>query len=199
MSPKPDVSEKRIKQILEAATDVFSKKGFSKARMDDIAARARLSKGTLYLYFKSKDAIITALLDRILQHEMRDINITLNGATAEERLLHFANSLANNLHSWMQVIPVAYEFLGLIFRNKLVQKSFRQYLNTYLDLVVPVIQEGIENGEFINVNPKEIALALGAIFEGTILLWVYDAEAVDLEKQVDSGIRLLMNGIKTKQ
>ena len=199
MSPKPDVSEKRIKQILEAATDVFLKKGFSKARMDDIAARARLSKGTLYLYFKSKDAIITALLDRILQHEMRDINITLNGATAEERLLHFANSLANNLHSWMQVIPVAYEFLGLIFRNKLVQKSFRQYLNTYLDLVVPVIQEGIENGEFINVNPKEIALALGAIFEGTILLWVYDAEAVDLEKQVDSGIRLLMNGIKTKQ
>ena len=58
MSPKPDVSEERKEQIATAATKIFSEQGFDKARMDDIASEAKLSKGTLYLYFKSKDAII---------------------------------------------------------------------------------------------------------------------------------------------
>ncbi len=62
MSPRPDVSEERRTQILEAAMAVFARQGFDKARMDDIAQQARLSKGALYLYYKSKDAIISAIL-----------------------------------------------------------------------------------------------------------------------------------------
>jgi AcrR family transcriptional regulator len=57
MSPRPDVSEERKSQILEAAIDVFARLGFHQSQMD-----AGLSKGALYLYYKSKDAIIAALL-----------------------------------------------------------------------------------------------------------------------------------------
>ena len=61
MSPKPDVSEERTAQIITAAMQVFAQQGLEKARMDDIASESGLSKGTLYLYFKSKDAIISAI------------------------------------------------------------------------------------------------------------------------------------------
>ena len=65
MSPRPDVSEERKDQIMNAAEDVFTQKGFSDARMDDIAEETGLSKGTLYLYFKSKEDLVIAILDRI--------------------------------------------------------------------------------------------------------------------------------------
>src|SRR5262245_51077580 len=53
--------EERRHQILEAAANVFKSKGFAAATMDDVAAAAELSKGTLYLYFKSKDDLYLAL------------------------------------------------------------------------------------------------------------------------------------------
>ena len=60
MSPRPDVSDLRQGQILDAATKVFARLGFHKANMDNIAEEADVSKGLLYWYFKSKDAIISA-------------------------------------------------------------------------------------------------------------------------------------------
>jgi AcrR family transcriptional regulator len=54
------VAEFRRSEILAAATKVFATKGFVATRMEDIAEAARLAKGTLYLYFQSKDAIYQA-------------------------------------------------------------------------------------------------------------------------------------------
>jgi AcrR family transcriptional regulator len=52
----------RPSEILEAALAVFAEKGFASARMDDIAARAGVTKGTIYLYFDSKESLFKALL-----------------------------------------------------------------------------------------------------------------------------------------
>src|SRR5262249_23956569 len=54
--------ENRSRDILAAARAVFAEKSFAAARLDDIAARAGVSKGTLYLYFDSKEALFEALL-----------------------------------------------------------------------------------------------------------------------------------------
>ncbi len=198
MPPKPDVSEKRTAQILEAAREVFARKGFHKARMEDIAARANLSKGTLYLYFKNKDALITALLDRLFQSEMSDLRaIQQEDAPAAERLWRFMETITADVQgSWMGILPVVYEFLALIFRNPLVQKAFRQYLRTYIALSIPIIEDGIARGEFRPVDPQEAALALGALFEGTLLLWVYDPETVDVERHIRSGFQILLEGMR---
>src|ERR1700748_526826 len=53
--------EERAPEILEAALACFSEKGFAATRMDDIAARAGITKGTIYLYFESKEAVFKAL------------------------------------------------------------------------------------------------------------------------------------------
>src|SRR6185295_4571134 len=56
----------RPQEILEAALSVFAENGFAAARMDDIAARARVSKGTIYLYFESKEAVFKALVQEMI-------------------------------------------------------------------------------------------------------------------------------------
>ena len=197
MSPRPNRSDERTKQILDAATVVFSEKGFSDARVDDIVEESGLSKGTLYLYFKSKDDIIMGLLDRLFEREFSAMDaIILNEPTATGRLLALADRISDDLKFWMKLIPVAYEFLGLIFRNKTVQKAFKSYLNGYIKIIEPIIQEGMDTGEFRQGNSMDVAIAIGALMEGTLLLYVYDNDLVDPEKHIKTGVRCLVDGIK---
>ena len=66
----------RENQILDAAEEVFAEKGFRNTTIDDIAERAELSKGTIYLYFKSKELIYTGISLRattILGERFREV------------------------------------------------------------------------------------------------------------------------------
>ncbi len=197
MSPKPNVSDERKSQIITAAEDVFTKKGFSEARMDDIADETGLSKGTLYLYFKSKDDLIIAILDRIFQREFRVFDeMDLSTISAAEAISTFVDTVSKDIKIMLRLMPIAYEFLALAFRNKTVQKALKVYVNRYMDILVPIIEKGIASGEFKDVNPKEVAVTMGAILEGTILIWVYDKALVKPEENIRSGITLLLEGVK---
>ena len=199
MSPKPDVSEERKDQIMNAAEEVFTQKGFSNARMDDIAEETGLSKGTLYLYYRSKDDIIIAILDRIFQREFKVFeNLDLASMSATDAIWNFTETSSKDIKMMMRLLPITFEFMGLAFRNKFVQRAFKTYFNHYMDILVPVIQKGIDSGEFRSGDAQEIALAMGAVMEGTILLWVYDKSMVDPEKHIRSGMKLLLEGVQAK-
>jgi TetR/AcrR family transcriptional regulator len=197
MSPRPNVTDERTSQIINAAEDVFTKKGFDEARMDDIAEQTGLSKGTLYNYFKSKDDLIIAILDRIFQREFKVFeSIDLANMSATDAIWNFAETTSKDVKMMMRLLPITYEFMGLAFRNKLVQKAFKTYFNHYMDILIPIIQHGINSGEFRPADAKEVALAMGAIMEGTLLLWVYDKSLVDPEVHIRSGMKLLLEGVK---
>jgi len=197
MSPRPNVTDERKSQIINAAEDVFTKKGFAEARMDDIAEETGLSKGTLYLYFKSKDDLIIAILDRIFQREFRMFDeMDYSKISATESISLFVDTIAKDIKLMLRLMPIAYEFLALAFRNKTVQKALKVYVNRYMDILVPIIENGIASGEFKEVDPREVAIAMGAILEGTILIWVYDKSLVNPEENIRSGIKLLLEGVK---
>ena len=196
MTPRPDVSDERKSQILNAAERIFTKKGFSDARMDDIAEGTGLSKGTLYLYFKSKEDLIIAILDRIFLSAFRQLDTRASPeTTATEAVWHFTEEVIRDYLKMLHMMPIAYEFLALAFRNSIVQKAMKQYFNVYMDALVPIIQRGIDAGEFRQVDAQEVAIAAGAIFEGTVLLWVYDNSRVDVECHIRSSIKLLLDGL----
>ena len=197
MSPRPDISEERKGQIMNAAEEVFMQKGFDNARMDDIAEETGLSKGTLYLYYKSKNDLIIAILDRIFQREFRAFeNIDLSNVSATETMGLFTDTVANDIKIFLRLMPIAYEFLALAFRNKSVQGVLKIYVNRYMNILIPIIQKGIDSGEFRSVDAHEVAIASGAIMEGTMLIWVYDKSLVDPEHHIRSGMKLLLEGVK---
>jgi len=197
MAPKPDVSEERKKQILEAASEVFSQKGFDEARMEDIAEQTGLSKGALYLYFKSKDDLITSILDLAFQREFKQMeSLDASEMSATEALEKIVDLALEDFAGMLRLLPVAYEFLALAFRNRVVQKTLKEYFNRYMNVMVPVVQRGIDSGEFRPVDAKQVAITTGAILEGTILLWVYDKNLVDPVQNIHSGIQLLLEGLQ---
>jgi AcrR family transcriptional regulator len=197
MSPREDVSEERREQILDAATELFARKGFDQTRMDDIVKETELSKGALYWYFKSKDDIIFAILDRIFQHEFRELEpLTRSTSPASHDLDIFTEMAIKDVERMLGLMPIAYEFLALAFRNRLVQQALRQYFNRYIDILDPVIRRGVDSGEFRQIDPRQVSLAACAIFEGTILLWVYDRDLVEPAQSIRDSIQLLLAGIK---
>lgn len=196
MSPRPDVSEERKFQILNAAEEVFAEKGFEKARMEDIAKETGLSKGAIYLYFESKNDLIIAILDRLFNREYRQFeNMKSEEFSAVDAIRNFSQTVTSDMDAVIRLFPILYQFLSLAFRNKYVQYAFKKYLNRYLDLITTWIQRGIDSGELRPVDPREVAIAVGAIIEGTFLLWVYDRSAIDPGRHVHSGIELLLEGI----
>ena len=200
MSPRPNVTDERKSQIITAAEDVFTQKGFDEARMDDIAEETGLSKGTLYNYFKSKDDLIIAILDRIFQREFKAFEqMDLSTMTATEAINLFVDTVSKDIKIMLRLMPIAYEFLALAFRNKTVQKSLKVYVNHYMNILVPIIQSGINSGEFKEVDAHEVAIAMGAILEGTILIWVYDKSLVVPEENIRSGIKLLLEGVQASK
>jgi AcrR family transcriptional regulator len=197
MSPKPDVSEERTNQIIESAINVFSRLGFNKARMDDIAAETKLSKGTLYLYFKSKDDLIIAIIHRLFDVEFdKMLTVSNTEGTISERIMQMTDDLMKNAQSLLIVRPVIFEVYAASFRHKTIRDVMKQFYARYLDLITPVLQEGIDSGEFKAVEPEMAAIASAALIEGTILLWVYDPDRVDLQKHVHQSMQVFLTGLK---
>jgi len=176
---------------------VFARLGLSEARMDDIVEESGLSKGALYWYFDSKDAIIGAILDSMFEREFADLQPILSGdGTVSERLYQFMDYTMKDVKRMFSLLPLAYEFYALAFRQKAVRQAVEKYFCQYVALLEPVIQEGIQRGEFRQMDSKDAVMALGAIVEGTILLWVYDAKVVDLDHHGKASLKLLLDGLK---
>jgi AcrR family transcriptional regulator len=196
MSPRPDVSEERKVQIMNAAEEVFTQKGMDAARMDDIARQAGLSKGTLYLYFKGKETLVIAILGRMLEGTFQGLEDRKDTElSASEAILRFTEEAIRGYQKMLHITPLVYEFLALAFRNQIVRKAMQQYFDHYMKVLVPIVQSGIDSGEFRQVDAQEVAIAAGAILEGTVLLWAYDRNVVDVERHIRSGMRLLFEGV----
>jgi AcrR family transcriptional regulator len=198
MAPRPDVSEERTDQILDAASEVFVEKGFQKARMDDIADKSGLSKGALYWYFKSKDDIVIGIFERLFSREAQELQLLISlESQASDRLKMYTERVIKDVNRMLHFAPIAYEFLSLAFRHRFFQNAFKRYLKDHMDILTPIIQQGVDSGEFREIDPGEASIAVGAIFEGTLALWVYDNTLVNPEHHIRRGIQLLIEGFKT--
>lgn len=198
MGPKRDISEERRAQILEAATSVFIQKGFNGASVDDIAARAGLSKGSLYWYFDSKDDIILGILDAMFSREITFYQETSGGkTTAVEKLQYFLDIALEDIVQMEPLLPILFEYWGLIHHKEQIQARFGRYYEEVFGILTPIIQEGVDNGEFHPVDVSKVVAALGAVIEGMFVLWAAVPGMVDLRENITSGVWLIVDGLRT--
>lgn len=195
--PRPDVSAERTQQIIEAAITVFSRLGFNNSRMEDIAQEAGLSKGTLYLYFNSKDELIGAILNAVLARELAHAHqLLLDGeTTAVEKLEIIVDILVADLKGLQPLIPLYLEFIALAGREDMFREAIKQPFHDFIEVFTALVEQGIANGEFHPVDAQMAALAIGTLIDGTTLLWAYDSEMFDLEQQIKASLQLLLDGL----
>lgn len=199
MSPNEELEQERRQQILDAAETVFSEQGFNDARMDDIVAESGLSKGALYWYYKGKDAIIMALLDRVFISEMDSAEALISAqGTAEERLHTFTQAAVRDIRHFERFMTLGYEFVALAARREEVRKKLRGYYSRYTRILAEIIEQGVENGELAEVNPRQAALAIIGMYEGITLMWFIDPKSIDWDELADLPLEMILGGIRRR-
>ena len=198
MSPRPDVSEERRNQILEAAMAVFARQGFEQARMDDIAQEVGFSKGALYLYFKSKDAIISAILQFFFSHAMKKLQGILESEetpSVREQLLRLNQYYVGEMKWMVSMLPISFQFYAVAARQKSVRQVLKRYFKDYREVLAELIQRGIARGEFRPMQAEDVAIAVTALYEGLALLWMVDPDATTWEQIGERSLLLLLDGL----
>ena len=195
MASKPNVSEQRTRQIIEAATGVFAQKGFDRATMDDIAAAAGINKATIYLYFKNKDALIYAIAEQIFAMELADLQTACKlSGTATERLSAFYETLIAEKTEIFPLMPLFYEFYALGLRRDDVQTTLLSFMEQSAALLQCVIEEGVAAGEFAPIDAPKTARTFIALLDGTMMQWAYNPQ-LDVDAQLRFGVQLLLQGL----
>jgi len=195
--PRPDVSEERREQILDAAMIVFNQKGINGARMDDIVKESGLSKGTLYWYFKSKTDIIEGLMHRIFEQDFQALAdlVKAEGTAAERLNQHMQNSMKLMLEI-ADMAPLVFEFYSEAARSDEFKQQVTGYIQEYRKPISTIIQQGVDSGEFVQVDAMTATITLGAMIEGTFLHHAINPGSFPLIEQLQFGYRLFLQGLR---
>lgn len=197
-------AEERPREICAAALSVFAEKGFAAARLEEIAGRAGVSKGTLYLYFNSKEAIFRAVvresiapnLDVILAAAKVEAPFPILVAALYERLISIARNQPIGAVAKM-VIGESRNFpeLARVWHDEVVSRAIAA-----LSLLIEGAQE---RGEVRPGSPRLYAFSLmGPMIMG--LLWRETLEPaggapLDLEALALQHCRTILDGMLTER
>lgn len=190
---------KRKEQIVRAAISAFSRTGLKETSMDDIVRESGLSKGAIYWYFKSKDEIISELINTFFDpDEMKKVEGMLSTGTASQRLDKFVDYVIDEMNKMRRLRPVIQELYVVAFRDQKIRKMAKKSLQSSLGLLETILKAGIKAKEFRRVDPYLVTLTIYEMIEGTAIFWSLGTD-VDFEKQLRGGINLVLDAIKVKK
>lgn len=191
--PRPDVSDERIPQILDAATRVFAEHGIDGASVAQVAEASGVSKATIYHYFESKEALVAALVDRLFAADEPGLErIVAWEAPAAERLRAYARELVTLLENNRLLWPIIAQVRARASLLEAADGAVREYYARYLDVFGTVIGEGVERGELrAGVRADDAALAFVSLVEGTLLIaeHTHAPIAETMERAVDVFVK----------
>ena len=151
--------EARPGEILAAALDLFAERGFAATRLEDVAARAGLSKAAIYLYFPDKTALLGAVVDQTVSGNIAALTTTITehrgpaAALLSEFLGRAATLLGNSRVPDLAKLVIAesraHPEIGRLWLEHVIHRAF--------PLVCGLIERGIAAGEFRRVDPAMTA------------------------------------------
>ncbi len=186
----------KYQRILEAAVSVFAEKGFFNSRISDIADRADVADGTVYLYFKNKEEILMTAINTAFDAFMRNARTELEKLSSPaERLRRLAflhlDALGSNRN------------LAVVFQMELRQSTrflsefSHHHMVEYLRLVRAAIADGQAKGIFRSDMSDKIAANcfFGALDE-MVTSWVLSGHDYRLSNVADSVVDIFLNGMQ---
>ena len=178
---KQDRSRRTEVQILNAALRVFSRTGISRSRIADVAAEAGISTSTLYEYYTSKEDIAYAVpmahLSQFYEEFVREV---AGRTSAYDRALLFLSlsaDFARRNPEWARL------FYLEIWPSVLVTESeVSQSVGDYARILIHLVQQGVEEGEFAEADPYETAALLIGGVNQVIITWLLYRRPKNLTK-----------------
>jgi TetR/AcrR family transcriptional regulator, fatty acid metabolism regulator protein len=189
----------KYQRILEAAVEVIAENGFFNARVSDIAQRAGVADGTIYLYFKSKDQILMAAISNafgafleLARSEVKSISEPRE-QLRRLALLHLT-SLGSNRN------------LAIVFQTELRQSArflaqFSQHqLKQYFDLIREVVRAGQTTGAFRrDLSDKIVANCFFGSLDEMVTSWLLSERDYSLPGAADAVVDVILGGVEMRR
>jgi TetR/AcrR family fatty acid metabolism transcriptional regulator len=187
----------KYQRILDAAVAVFAEKGFFTSRISDIADRANVADGTVYLYFKNKEEIlmtaINTAFDAFMRHARTELDKLPNPAERLRRLafLHL-DALGSNRN-----LAVVLQ-MELRQSTRFLSEFSHHHMVEYLTLARKAISDGQASGLFRAEMPDKVAANcfFGALDE-MVTSWVLNEHEYRLANLSDAVVDIFLNGMRS--
>lgn len=177
MSPRNEeqnemIKDERREQILSAALKVFGAKGFAAAKIGDIAARANLSHGLVYHYFKSKEEIFYTLVKRAMDTSTQSLRMVESAPLSPiEKVRQTAKYILGGIEDYQDS---AHYFLIVMHASVMEDtneehKKLMSVSGIAIDIMANIIAEGQKAGEIAKGDPFDMSLAFFAAIQGLAL------------------------------
>lgn len=191
--------EDRPKEITEAAFNVFAEHGYASARVEEVAKRAGVSKGLLYLYFKTKEELFKAVIRSVV---IRRLDALLK--TVDETELSSEAFIRGPLLEFMKRVPgspVAVVIRLLIAESPrhpdLVDYYWENVVSKGLGAIALCVERGVERGEFRDTAVTQLPQLLVAPMMVSIIWKILFAKrTLDTDKLMETQIEMLLAYIK---
>jgi AcrR family transcriptional regulator len=151
--------------ILAAATDTFARFGFRKTSIDDIARRARIGKGTVYLHFESKEELFAAVIRRIWMKALADLDAFVKQArTPQAKVRAFLEGRQRFFVEMAKDLRISPEALAEVVVA--AEPHRREPRAREAALLEEIIKDGNAQGVFAVRSPRLVAAGITACLHG---------------------------------
>jgi AcrR family transcriptional regulator len=198
--------EQRKKAILKAARKLFIKRGYTPVTVANIAKKADLSKGAIYLYFSSKEEICAQiLLDEIDRFYQKVAHLFDDGKTATEVLSDFSNLYIDFFLNDRELFKILMNFMlhnGNLDFTEDTDKRIIHETNKAISVTERIFRYGIDRGEFFIKENEVMSMrnALWGLLNGVLSLHLFTGRESMREerirKNVRRGLRVFIEGLK---
>ena len=177
-------SKDKRERIIDAAIKLFTQLGYHQTKLDEVARQAEIAKGTLYLYFKSKeDLFVQCLLDGYEKSRERAAEIIASKRDTKRRLLEL---LELQEEIFRHNGPLIQQFIqsGItIASSKDAPKKILNMMKDKVELFAGFFREGIDNGVFSDrLTPVQMSLIFHQIFDLNLKFQMFQAPTVSPQK-----------------
>src|SRR4030095_1912576 len=191
--PRRRVDDKR-QRILQAAVKVFARTGYHGARVSEIARRADVADGTIYLYFRNKEDILVSLFDEIMSEHLQEKRAQLTELPdAPARLLaiarHHLELLGGN-----RDLAVVFQ-VELRQSTQFMERFTASWLHDYFALLTQVIEDGQREGSLRPDLPvKVVTKAFFGVLDEMVTSWIIGRKDYDVAQLAGPGVDLFLRG-----
>jgi TetR/AcrR family transcriptional regulator, fatty acid metabolism regulator protein len=187
-------SEDKRRRILQAAVKVFARKGYFAARVSEIARRAGIADGTIYLYFRNKEDILVSLFDEVMAEHVQKAREELQEVEgAPARLQRIAEHHLRVLGADRD-LAVVFQ-VELRQSTKFMERFTASWLQDYFALVSEVIAQGQAEGTLRPELPRKLVTkAFFGVLDEMVTSWIIGRKDYDLARLAEPVADLFLRG-----
>jgi len=186
-------------QILDAALSVIIEKGYENSRMDDIVASSNMSKGAIYWYYKSKKEVYLSLVNHWVHNYSAVLNHIIDAdRPASDQLRSLFQYFIDQYEKDPAVFKALLEFWSMAGRDPEFNKKLQKVYSEFVKLISTIIQRGVDNKEFKNLDVDLTAMSIMVNIEGIMWFTLFKLKNKSAREYIQTISDFILSGLMKK-